>query len=485
MARLFGFGAIALSLVGGSVVDATKRVFATPQNAAATTTTTSSFMSEANTERLAAGLCRMRGAALKIGQMLSIQDDSLLPPALQSVLNKVRDSADIMPRQQLERTLTNELGPEWSKRVQSFDWSPIAAASIGQVHRAVLLDGTSVVMKIQYPGVAQSIHSDVDNVRRLVRYFNVLPRGMYIDETMRQAKIELTAECDYQLEAKSQMEFKRVIDHANATLTTTDENMTAGIRWNVPRVIDELSTARILTSEYVEGVPLDTLAVDGSHEQSQSMRNAISQSLMRLCLSEVFTWRLMQTDPNWSNFIYDPTKRIIHLLDFGATKHYDLAFVNSYYEMVSACVAGDRERIVRASRDMRFLTGDESKAMIDAHCTAAMAVGEPFTVDEYDFSSSTITARVSAQAAIMLQLRLTPPPKESYTLYRKLSGCYLTCKKLSAQIRAKYEFDRVKHLRQTPIAHTEEELARDEHDAQEQQTQPLKSKQIHQNALCL
>jgi aarF domain-containing kinase len=107
---------------------------------------------QSNAERLANALCRMRGAALKIGQMLSIQDETVLPPEIQSALERVRAGADVMPRWQLEKQLTSQLGVDWVKQVAEFDWEPKAAASIGQVHAAKLLDGRQVAMKVQYPG---------------------------------------------------------------------------------------------------------------------------------------------------------------------------------------------------------------------------------------------------------------------------------------------------------------------------------------------
>jgi aarF domain-containing kinase len=102
----------------------------------------------------------------------------LVPPQLQAVLDRVRDGADVMPRKQLERALVSELGADWESRLAHFEWTPLAAASIGQVHAARLKDGREVVMKVQYPGVAESIHSDVNNLKRLIRFVNVLPRGM-------------------------------------------------------------------------------------------------------------------------------------------------------------------------------------------------------------------------------------------------------------------------------------------------------------------
>jgi aarF domain-containing kinase len=127
----------------------------------------------------------MRGAALKVGQMLSIQDESMLPPQLAAILHRVRNQADVMPQRQLHRALAQQLGDDWRNKLLSFDDIPFAAASIGQVHKAVLHDGTQVVIKVQYPGVATSISSDIRNVNSLINVFNVLPKGMFLDETLK------------------------------------------------------------------------------------------------------------------------------------------------------------------------------------------------------------------------------------------------------------------------------------------------------------
>ena len=386
----------------------------------------SRFMSAANTERLAEGLCRMRGAALKVGQMLSIQDDSLLPPQLQEVLNRVRDSADVMPRQQLERTLTAELGEGWEARMKAFDWAPIAAASIGQVHRGVDGEGREVVMKVQYPGVADSIHSDVNNVRTLIRLFNVLPAGLYIDQTMQAAKEELTVECDYDNEANSQEKLKGLIEASPLHPHV-----------HVPGVIRSLSTGRVLTSEFVRGSPIDRMARSGREPLGQAERDELCLRLLHLCLLEVFDFRFMQTDPNWSNFLYDSATSTLHCIDFGASREYDKAFVDEYMRMVYACAERDREGMIEASQALGFLTGDESRAMLDAHVEAGFIVGEPFSeeyAEGYDFARMEMGRRVSDLAKVMVKLRLTAPPKDSYTLHRKLSGCFLTCRKLEANI---------------------------------------------------
>jgi aarF domain-containing kinase len=138
----------------------------------------------------------MRGAALKLGQMLSLQDETALPPSLSKALERVKQSADYMPKRQLEAQLVSQLGADWRSKLLEFEEVPLAAASIGQVHRAKLLDGTEVAMKIQYPGVAESIDSDLSNLKRLVQMTNLLPPGLFVDKIIEVASVELKAECE-------------------------------------------------------------------------------------------------------------------------------------------------------------------------------------------------------------------------------------------------------------------------------------------------
>jgi ABC1 atypical kinase-like domain len=184
LARVLGFGQLAAGLAMGTVAEAlrqrvgNKKDGSSVKGAAGTDSTMKGYMvSDANAERLAEGLCRMRGAALKLGQMLSIQDESLIPPQLSKALERVRSGADVMPSKQLHAQLDRAFGSAWRDKLLDFDETPLAAASIGQVHKAKLSDGTSVAMKIQYPGVANSIESDLSNLERLVTITNILPPG--------------------------------------------------------------------------------------------------------------------------------------------------------------------------------------------------------------------------------------------------------------------------------------------------------------------
>ena len=149
---------------------------------------------DANVERLASTLCRLRGAALKVGQMLSFNDADVLPPALRVAMERVRDGADWMPARQLEETLASELGDGWRSQLVDFEEVPVASASIGQVHRATLEDGRRVAIKVQYPGVAESIRSDLWSMKQLIGYTGIIPPGLYLDRVLHVAQRELLQE---------------------------------------------------------------------------------------------------------------------------------------------------------------------------------------------------------------------------------------------------------------------------------------------------
>ena len=191
LGRLWQYSGLATSMAFGAVGEGLRRATGSQDSG-------SLMFSAGNMERMVAKLSKMRGAALKLGQMLSIQDSNMLPEPIQQVLQRVQDRADYMPAWQRDQVLVENLGPNWRDLYTSFNEIPMAAASIGQVHSAVLKStGKPVAVKIQYPGVADSIDSDLNNLSVLLTASRLLPKGLFLDKTIANARTELGWECDY------------------------------------------------------------------------------------------------------------------------------------------------------------------------------------------------------------------------------------------------------------------------------------------------
>lgn len=175
-----------------------------------------------------------------------ILDNSRVPKQIQKIMERVRFGADFMPKSQLIATMESEYGSEWHSKFQEFEYQPRAAASVGQVHRAKIFDGTSVAVKVQYPGIAESIDSDLNTLSTLLVLSKLLPKGLYLERTIEVARKELSWEVDYCREAESTEDFGRLLMGSHEFL--------------VPRVYRELSTSKVLVLEWMEGFPLDRCA---------------------------------------------------------------------------------------------------------------------------------------------------------------------------------------------------------------------------------
>ncbi|KAL3102126.1 hypothetical protein niasHS_003535 [Heterodera schachtii] len=447
-ARLFNFGRLAVGLGTGAVTEFARRTVSAGmqkrgQSVESQSTSASGhsqsdnshikpsnpLLTTSNAERIAQTLCRVRGAALKLGQMLSIQDEHTVPTYLSQAFERVRQSADFMPSYQVDQQMSQELGTNWSKLFREFEERPFAAASIGQVHKAITLDGAKVAVKVQYPGVAEGIDSDIDNLLSVLNIGGFFPKGMFLDNFATVSRRELKAECDYEREARAMAIFKRLL--------ADDKN------FYVPGVFSQLSTKRVLTAEFVEGTPIDLCT-----NEPQEVRDWIATRYIELSLKELFVWRFMQTDPNWSNFLFAPNPSMdryqLVLLDFGSTRSFSKTFIDKYMRILKAAYAADREEMLKWSREIGFLTGYETKTMEQAHCEAIAIIGETLTcTDAYDFSEQSVTPRINKLVPVMLEHRLTAPPDEIYSLHRKLAGSFLTAAKLKASVACGTMFNKI------------------------------------------
>ncbi|KAL5121705.1 hypothetical protein ACEQ8H_000392 [Pleosporales sp. CAS-2024a] len=425
LGRMWQYAGLGTSMALGAVGESLRRV-----TGSAASTGGSLMLSPGNIEILVSKLSRMRGAALKLGQMISIQDMKMLPPQIHDVLQRVQDSADYMPAYQRNKVLASNLGENWRDLFETFEDVPIAAASIGQVHKAVLKsNGQAVAVKIQYPGVASSIDSDLSNLSVLLTASRLLPRGLFLDKTIANARTELGWECNYTREAECQRRFRDLLADDTDVFT-------------VPKVFLEASGPTVLTAELMHGIGVTKLK-----SLRQEQRDWIGTQILRLCLREIVEFKFMQTDPNWTNFLYNAKSGKIELLDFGASREYPDEFVGPYMEILIGASKEDREAVREGSIELGYLTGDESGTMLEAHMQSVLTLAEPFRCDGpavYDFGEQTITERVRELIGVMVKERLAPPPEETYSLHRKLSGAFLLCARLGSRVPCRELFCKAK-----------------------------------------
>ncbi len=380
------------------------------------------MLSAANAQRLAERLARLRGAAMKLGQMLSLQGEDMLPPEFARALAQLRAQAAPMPLEQVRRVLGREWGKGWERRFARFDWEPVAAASIGQVHRAQTRDGRDLALKIQYPGVARSIASDVDNVAALLRLFNVLPLDIDVSGIVAEAKRQLLQEADYRAEAGFLENYAQLV---------ADEPLLM-----VPRVHREFTTTRVMAMDYADGVPVEALGAD---DVPQARRDSVGALLERLMFRELFEFHVMQTDPNFANYLVQPGGRVV-LLDFGATRNFSAQFVANYARITRAVIDDDLDTVARYAGEIGYVAADDPPERVRAAVEVIQLVCEPLRHrGPYDFAGSDLPARARSLGFDLALRRglLRAPPAETMFLHRKLVGSFLLLARIRARVDAR------------------------------------------------
>jgi len=371
-----------------------------------------------NIEKLAVQLSHLRGAAMKLGQLLSMDAGDLLSPELAQLLALLRSDANPMPHKQLVEVLKIQWGDDWLSRFSHIELRPFAAASIGQVHLAYQENGDKLAVKIQYPGIAKSVVSDVDNVITLLTLSRLLPKELDIKPLVNEAKAQLLAEADYLREADYLIRYKTALKGST--------------NFKVPNVYTAHSTKQVLTMEYVNAEPIERITA-----LPQSQQSFVAEQLIDLFFKEMFEFKLIQTDPNFANFHYQSDTQKIVLFDFGATREISNELSSAYLALFKAGSENNREGVLNAASKIGYfkddILDDYKNNVIDLFLMACV----PLRYNgNFDFKNSELALKIK-NAGLELSAQSQQwhtPPVDALFIHRKLAGLYLIAARLGAKI---------------------------------------------------
>ncbi|HHF3267616.1 TPA: ABC1 kinase family protein [Vibrio diabolicus] len=413
ISRFSKFASLATRVAGNVIAEGTKQIakgnkpkakdlLLTPQNIA----------------RLTDQLAHLRGAAMKLGQMLSMDAGDVLEPELADILSRLRSNADPMPAKQLNGVMESSLGTSWKAEFLSFNFKPIASASIGQVHQAYSDAGDNLAVKVQYPGIRKSIDSDVNNVGTLLKVVGLIPESVDYKGLLEEAKKQLHDEADYTREAQFAIRYHDALkEHPHFV---------------VPKIHTESCSDSVLAMEFIDGVPIEHI-----EHYDQSTRDFVMHSLLELLFRELFEFKMVQTDPNFANYLYIESTRQIGLLDFGATREYSERFSAGYRKAFASVMNNDEQGLNDALEQIGFFSQtilpDQRQAILDLVKMAC----EPMLVDEpYDFKASGLAQKLREAGTIlsMEQEYWHTPPADALFLHRKIGGMYLLAARIGAKV---------------------------------------------------
>jgi len=364
-------------------------------------------------QQLVATLGQMKGLAQKVGQALSMDVDHI-PREVREIISTLQSKSEPMDYSTIARVIEEELGRPPDRIFETFDREPMAAASLGQVHRAIAKDGREVAVKVQYPGAAGAIAADLKNIEILLRAVGAVGGAMgaagaaikgrgYFDEVATQ----LTLETDYLREARS------AEDYAAAARQFPE--------LRVPKVHADLSTARVLTMELLHGEPLSAILRDPS-KTPNDQRLQISAGLIAGLYGPLLSTGILHADPHPGNFLVLPDGRL-GVLDFGSLKRHSALMTEGYREVYRALLQGvepDYERLLR-------MVGFEIHAAPHEYCPVFGQFFElmrlPLRTNHFDFGDARVVREFEGvarkNAPVMMKLR---PPADSLLFFRAFGG---------------------------------------------------------------
>ena len=378
----------------------------------------SALVSKKNVTATVNTLKNLRGAAMKFGQLMSMDESIILSPDLAAVFAQLRSSGYSMTPSQLKKILNQNWGDGWLRNFKHFEVRPFAAASIGQVHKATLKSGEIVAIKVQFPGVRQSIDNDLSSLKFIMKTSGMLPAKFPLDYYINQCGDLLKRETDYELEA--------------INITRFSEFLKSNDKLYVPKVYHQLSTQETLTMSFFEGRELSSkMAYD------QSSINEISLSLLELLLNEIFTFKLVQTDPNLANFLLSEGDNSLCILDFGACCQVSEATHELYKDLLNVALTLDANKIKSFLEDKNFIPKDassEGTKFFDR--IISIAINEISQNEFFDFQQSKVF-EIITEEDLNLYFELIPSSlfgSDFIFIQRKIFGLILFFRAIGAKL---------------------------------------------------
>ena len=378
----------------------------------------SALVSKKNVTATVNTLKNLRGAAMKFGQLMSLDESIILSPDLAAVFAQLRSSGYSMTPSQLKKILNQNWGDGWLRHFKHFEVRPFAAASIGQVHKATLKSGEIVAIKVQFPGVRQSIDNDLSSLKFIMKTSGMLPAKFPLDYYITQCGDLLKRETQNELEA--------------INITRFSEFLRSNDKLNVPKVYNQLSTQETLTMSFFEGRELSSkMAYD------QSSINEISLSLLELLLNEIFTFKLVQTDPNLANFLLSEGDNSLCILDFGACCQVSEATHELYKDLLNVALTLDANKIKSFLEDKNFIPKDassEGTKFFDR--IISIAINEISQNEFFDFQQSKVF-EIITEEDLNLYFELIPSSlfgSDFIFIQRKIFGLILFFRAIGAKL---------------------------------------------------
>lgn len=321
-------------------------------------------LKDAAAEQLFAVLGELKGGAMKFGQMMSMFE-AFMPEDLagpfRERLRQLQDAAPPMPSSKAEAVLRSELGSDWRKNFSEIDLRPAAAASLGQVHRGRLTDGTEVAIKVQYPGAAAAVASDLRQVRRLTSVISPLTGGLDIVSIAREMAIRITEEVDYNLEAAAQSQVA--------------EALAGHPRFVVPKV--RMFTERVLVSDWVEGRKLISVT-----ERPSTERNRAALDYVTFLFAGPRLAGILHGDPHPGNYLLTPDGKL-GVVDFGLVARLPDGLPEPMGRLIRNAVNDDAEAMLAGLREEGFVTAEVSAQELMEFFVAFV---EPAKVEQFAFN---------------------------------------------------------------------------------------------------